>query len=106
MRVLNREEVQLIWKIDRGEVNHHLYTVVGGELRLVPAYFEIHGWAPGKAEAETPKFYDCFDRGGIFIGEFDDGTIVGASSVDPKPIGTFGDHVQLFSLHVSCFPFT
>jgi GNAT superfamily N-acetyltransferase len=101
VRVLNREELQLIWKIDRSEIHHHIYTVVDGELQLVPAYFDIPGWAPGKAEADTPKYCGCFDRGGIFIGEFDDDAIVGASSIDPKPIGTFGDHVQLFSLHVS-----
>jgi GNAT superfamily N-acetyltransferase len=101
MRVLNREELQLIWKIDRSEVHHHIYTVVDGELQLVPAYFEIPGWEPGKAEADTPKLYKCFDRGGIFIGEFDNDAIVGASSIDPKPIGTFSDHVQLLSLHMS-----
>jgi GNAT superfamily N-acetyltransferase len=93
--------VPLIWKIDRSEINHHIYTVVNGKLQLVPAYFEIPGWAPGKAESETLKFCQCFDRGGIFFGEFDDDAIAGVSSVDPKPIGTFDDHVQLFSLHVS-----
>lgn len=101
MRVLKRDELELIWKIDRGEVHHHIYTVVDGELQLVPAYFDIPGWEPGQAEADTPKFYECFDRGGIFIGEFDGDAIVGASSVDPKPIGTFSDHVQLLSLYVS-----
>ena len=41
MRLLTRDEVELIWTIDRSEVHHYTYEVREGELVRVPNYFEI-----------------------------------------------------------------
>jgi hypothetical protein len=43
MRSLTRDEVELIWTIDRSEVHHHTYEVSRGELVRTPNYFEIPG---------------------------------------------------------------
>jgi hypothetical protein len=40
-RVLTRDEIELIWTIDRSEVYDHIFEVVEGRLKLVPAHFEI-----------------------------------------------------------------
>jgi len=101
MRALTRDEIELIWTIDRSEVHHHIYKVVAGQLTLVPAYFEIPGWHPRMIEADTPKLHECFDRGGVFLGSFDGDTLIGVSVVDTKPVGSAGEHVQLLYLYVS-----
>jgi GNAT superfamily N-acetyltransferase len=52
-RALTRDEIDLIWTIDRSEVHHHIFNVVDGRLTLVPAYFEIPGWHPETIEADS-----------------------------------------------------
>ena len=95
IRALSRDEIEVIWTIDRSEVHHHIYNVVDGSLTLVPAYFEIPGWHPRMIESDRPRLYECFDRRGIFLGSFDGDTLIGVSVVDTKPVGSRGDHVQL-----------
>lgn len=70
-------------------------------MTLVPAYFEIPGWHPRTIESDTPKLYECFDRGGIFWGAFVGDALVGVSVVDTKPVGSGGDQRQLLFLYVS-----
>ena len=101
IRALSRDEIELIWTIDRSEVHHHIYSVVDGRLTLVPAYFEIPGWHPRMIESDRPRLCECFDRRGIFLGSFDGDTLIGVSVVDTKPVGSRGDHVQLLYLYVS-----
>lgn len=100
-RDLTRDEIDLVWTIDRSEVNHHIFKVVDGRLTLVPAYFEIPGWHPEMIETDTIKLSDCFDRGGIFRGAFDRDALIGVSVVDTKRIESAPDHLQLLYLYVS-----
>jgi GNAT superfamily N-acetyltransferase len=100
-RVLTRDEIELIWTIDRSEVHHHIFKVVEGRLTLVPAYFEIPGWHPKVIEADTIALRDCFDRGGIFRGAFAGDALIGVSVVDTKLIESAPDHLQLLYLYVS-----
>jgi GNAT superfamily N-acetyltransferase len=101
MRPLMRDEIETIWTIDRSEVHHQIYQMRDGQLVLTPAYFESHGWAPGQSEQDTPKLYACFDRGGAFVGMFDDRKLVGIAVVDTIPLGAVGDQLQLKYLYVS-----
>jgi GNAT superfamily N-acetyltransferase len=96
-----RDEIELIWTIDRSKVHHHIFKVVDGRLTLVPAYFEIPGWHPKVIEADTINLRDCFDRDGIFRGAFDGDALIGVSVVDTKLIESAPDHLQLLSLYVS-----
>jgi GNAT superfamily N-acetyltransferase len=100
-RALTRDEIDLIWTIDRSEVHHRIYKVVDGRLVLVDAYFEIPGWHPKTIESDTLKLRDCFDRGGIFRGAFDGDALIGVSVVDTKLIESAPDHLQLLYLYVS-----
>ena len=52
---LTRDEVELIWTIDRSEVHHHVYVLRDGQLVRTPNYFEIPGWRPDAMEQETAK---------------------------------------------------
>ena len=100
-RALTREEIDLIWTIDRSEVHHHIFKVVHGRLTLIPAYYEIPGWHPETIEADTIKLRDAFDRGGVFRGAFDGDALAGVSVVDAQRIGSAPDHLQLLYLYVS-----
>jgi GNAT superfamily N-acetyltransferase len=101
LRHLKREEIEAIWTIDRREVHHHIYTLQGGKLTRTPAYFEVPGWAPGQVENDTSLLYACFDRGGAFLGMFQENQLVGVAVVDTIPIGSQCDHLQLKYLYVS-----
>jgi predicted N-acetyltransferase YhbS len=101
LRRLRRDEVELIWTIDRSEVHHHIYEVHGGQLVRTPKYFEIPGWRPGALEEETPALLDCFDRGGTFLGTFDGQTLIGMSVLESTGIGLARDQMQLAYLYVT-----
>jgi predicted N-acetyltransferase YhbS len=99
-RALRRDEIALIWTIDRREVIHNIYVLRGGELVLRPEFFDMQGWPPGEAELYTPLLERCFERGGRFVGAFDGERLAGAVVVDTPRLGPAGDLVQLKMLHV------
>lgn len=101
MRPLARDEIAAIWTIDRSEVHHQVYRMQDGQLVLTPSYFEMNGWAPGQIEDDTPLLYQTYDRGGTFLGMFDNDLLVGVAVVDAVPLGVLGDQVQLKYLYVS-----
>ena len=101
MRPLTRDEVELIWTIDRSEVHHYTYEVREGELVRVPNYFEVPGWRPDAAANETPLLLDSFDRGGTFVGVFDAQALIGMSVLESAPVGRGQDQIQLAYLYVS-----
>jgi GNAT superfamily N-acetyltransferase len=100
-RVLARHEIERIWRIDRSEINHHIYTLRGGDLVRAPAYFELRGWPAEQVSEDTPRLYACFDRGGSFIGMFAGEELVGVAVVDTLPLGAELDQLQLKYLYVS-----
>src|SRR5215210_3092523 len=101
MRQLTRDQVELIWTIDRSEVHHYTYELRDGELVRIANYFEVPGWRPDAAANETPVLLDRFDRGGTFLGVFDADVLVGISVVESARVGGGGDQMQLASLYVS-----
>jgi predicted N-acetyltransferase YhbS len=101
MRLLTRDEISLIWTIDRSEVHHHIYEVRGGQLVRTPSYFEVPGWRPNAVEKETPVLLDCFDRGGTFLGVFDAEALVGMGVLESARVGRAGNQMQLAYLYVS-----
>jgi predicted N-acetyltransferase YhbS len=101
IRPLQREEISLIWQIDRREVIHNIYHLRDGELVLVPEYFDMQGWPPGEAEHYTPILMDCFDRGGTFWDALENGKLVGTGILESKFMGAKHDTLQLKFLHVS-----
>lgn len=101
LRLLKRDEVELIWTIDRSEVHHHVYELRGGQLVRTPKYFEIPGWRPDAVEKETPALLDSFDRGGTFLGVFDAETLIGIGVLESARVGRGRDRMQLAYLYVS-----
>lgn len=101
IRFLGRDEIPLIWQIDRREIIQNIYHLRDGKLVLVPEYFDMQGWPPGEAEQYTPILLDCFDRGGTFWGAFEDEKIIGTAILESRLIGKNHDTMQLKFLHVS-----
>jgi predicted N-acetyltransferase YhbS len=99
--LLHRDEIQLIWQIDRREVIENVYSLHDGKLVLKPDYFDVQGWPPGEAELYTPILLDCYERGGMFWGAFENDRLVGVAILESKFIGTQQDTLQLKFLHVS-----
>ena len=101
IRLLERDEIETVWSIDRREIIENIYYLENGELVLKDEYYDMQGWAPGESEQYTPILLDCFDRGGTFYGVFDDGQLVGAAVLESKFIGKNKDQLQLKFLQVS-----
>jgi hypothetical protein len=101
LRLLTRDEVELIWTIDRSEVHHHIYELREGQLVRTPKYFEIPRWRPDAVAKETPVLLDCFDRGGTFLGVFDGEALIGMGVVESARVGRASDQMQLAYLYVS-----
>ena len=101
MRLLRRDEIPLIWQIDRREIVERIYTLMNGELILKPDYFDIQGWPPGEAEQYTPILMDSYDRGGTFWGAFEKDMLVGVAILESKFIGSQEDTLQFKFLHIS-----
>jgi len=101
IRPLQRAEIPLIWQIDRREIVENIYHLDNGDLVLKPGYFDMQGWPPGEADLYTPILLDCYDRGGIFWGVFENEALVGVAILESEFIGTKHDTLQLKFLHVS-----
>ncbi len=101
LRQLNRNEVELLWAIDRPEVHHQLFRIKQDELTLVPAYFKIEGWNPSQTEAITASLYESFDAGGMFMGVFENEIPLGIAVSGPHRVGTKGECTKLDKLSVS-----
>ena len=100
-RALLRDEIALVWTIDRSEVVETVYQLKSGNLVLHPEHHDVRGWPPGEAEKYTPILLECFDRGGWFYGVFDDARLIGAVVLDNKFLGRHKDQLQMSFLHVS-----
>ena len=99
--ILQRDEISIIWQIDRREIIENIYVLENGKLVLQPDYYNMQGWPPGEAEHYTPILLDCYDRGGMFWGVFENDQLVGAAILENKFIGSQRDTLQLKFLHVS-----
>jgi predicted N-acetyltransferase YhbS len=101
LRLLQHDEIPLIWQIDRREVIDNVYYLRDGKLVLEPEHYDMQGWPPGEAEHYTPILLDCYDRGGTVWGAFENDILIGVAILESKLIGTQHDTLQLKFLHVS-----
>src|SRR5438067_5028410 len=99
-RLLRRDEIELIWTIDRREFIARTYRLQDGELVLVPHDFDVPGWDPENVRSTTPLLYECYDRGGTFFAAFDGDKLAGIAVLDTVWRGERHDLLQLEMLHV------
>jgi GNAT superfamily N-acetyltransferase len=99
-KVLSRDEIREIWRIDRSELIEAVYRLVGGTLICKPERHDVKGWPRGEAERYTPILEACYDCGGWFYGLFDDREPVGVAVLESRFIGKNRDQLQLRFLHI------
>lgn len=99
-RLLRRDEVELIWTIDRREFIARTYRVQAGKLVLIPHDFHVPGWHPDNVRTTTPWLYACHDRGGKFYAAFEGDQMVGVAALDTVWRGERHDLLQLEMMHV------
>lgn len=99
-RPLRRDEIELIWTIDRREFIAGLFHLEDGELVLIPQDIDVPGWRPDNVRTTTPLLYECYDRGGKFLAAFEGDQMVGVAVLDTVWRGERHDLLQLEMLHV------
>lgn len=101
IRELQQNELNLIWTIDRSEFIENVYRFRDGRLILEPHHFNVTGWLPDMPEQYKPILAECFERGGVFYGAFEDETLVGISVLDNAFLGLNKDQLQLKFLYTN-----
>ena len=99
-RPLRRDEIELIWTIDRREFIARTYRVEAGELILMRHDFDVPGWPADSVSTMTPLLYECHDRGGEFFAAFDGVQMAGVAVLDTVWRGQRHDLLQLGMLHI------
>ena len=100
-RLLERDEIPKVWRIDRREYIANIYRLQDGKLVLEPHNFDVPGWAPGQEQSQTPRLQAVVDRGGEAWAVFDGEAVVAAAVIDVRAVGIQKDLIQLGWLHVS-----
>ncbi len=101
IRQLERDEIEKVGTIDRGEWIDGVYYHQNGGLVLKPETHDVKGWGPGQMDSILPDLQACFGRGGLFWGAFDGDQLAGIAVLDSQFLGPEGDMLQLKFLHVS-----
>jgi predicted N-acetyltransferase YhbS len=99
-RTLRRDEIELIWTIDRREYIARTYRLQDGKLVLSPLDVDVPGWHPDTVRRTTPLLYECYDRGGKFFAAFDGEKLAGISVLDTVWRGKGQNLLQLEVMHV------
>ena len=99
-RPLRRDEIELIWTIDRREFIARTYRVQAGKLVLIPHDIDVPGWHPDTVRTMTPWLYECHDRGGKFFAAFEGDRLAGICALDTIWRGERRDLLQLEIMHV------
>jgi GNAT superfamily N-acetyltransferase len=100
VRERERDELRLIWTIDRREMIDGIYHHEKGKLILKPEHYDVKGWLPDMPEICGAELLECYDRNGTFYGAFDGNRLVGVAVLESEFIGRNKDQLQLKFLHV------
>jgi len=100
IRAVKRKEIDDIRNIDRSEIINQFYYYKNGKLVLKKKYYNISGWDPKDIDININNLYDLYDRGGFFLGLFQEKRIVGVIALECKFIGTNNDQLQVVFLHI------
>jgi len=100
-RQLERDEIPLFTHIDRTEFVSQIYEHKNGRLYKKKVDYEVPEWTAEQKEKFVQSIKALFDRGGIVMGAFDDGLLVGMATLDSRMMGSDGKQMNLNGLWVS-----
>jgi hypothetical protein len=98
--LLERDEIPLIWQIDRREVIDNIYYLREGKLVFESEHYDMQGWPPGEAEHYTPILLDCYDRADV-LGRL---RMCWSAHLFWKTTSSVPRHAATQNLHVSAMP--
>ncbi len=101
LRLLSRDEILEVRRLDRRERIDRVYHVESGELVLQPEVYDMQGWPPGAMNGIVRALQACHDGGGWILGAFVEERLVGIASLEPAPVASAPEQVQLSLLNVS-----
>jgi hypothetical protein len=97
-RVLTRAEIAQLAEIDRTESIDGIYYVRHGALVLEEEHWEVPDWSPAEKARRIAALQADYDRGCLFFGAFDGPTLAGMAVLDPQPLPTGDDRLNLAGL--------
>ena len=100
IRAVKRKEIDNIRNIDRSEIINQIYYHKNENLVLKKKYYNILGWDHNEIERNINNLYDLYDRGGSFLGLFQEERIVGVVALECNFIGSNNDQLQVVFLHI------
>lgn len=100
-RTLGEHEAELLRQIDRSELVEEVYSLRDGQLSLRPERWDMKGFPPGELDALVVRQHHIAADGGVLLGAFEGGQIVGFASVERKLRGRARDRVKMDVLFVS-----
>jgi GNAT superfamily N-acetyltransferase len=100
-RILSRAEIAKLAQIDRTEAIAGIYYVRQGSLVLEDEHWDVPDWRPAEKERRIAALQADYDGGYLFYGAFDGPCLVGMAVLDPHPLPTGADRLNLAGLWVS-----
>jgi GNAT superfamily N-acetyltransferase len=98
---LEAGEVDSIWSIDRTEKISALYYMQENQLTLKQECHNLQTWPLGEPETYAPLLQACHQRGGWFLGVYDNDRLVAVSVLESEFIRPLHDTLQLKFLQIS-----
>lgn len=99
-RELAIDELDAIWRIDRGEYIESIYRCSSGALSEETINLQLPGWPPRDREVYAPILRECCEHGGYFCGAFDQGRLVAVVVLGDRFLGGAQDQLQLKLMYV------
>ncbi|MFX0010302.1 MAG: GNAT family N-acetyltransferase [Candidatus Hermodarchaeota archaeon] len=100
IRLLERDEIEKVRKIDRSELIEQLYYYDHGKLNLKDVYIDDPGWTPSEIESHVRHLYKLYDSGGYLYGAFDGEKLTGIATLGKNFIGSAKNQLIVTFFHV------
>ncbi|MBU7012364.1 MAG: GNAT family N-acetyltransferase [Theionarchaea archaeon] len=101
IRKMENHEINEIRNIDRSEIIEAIYYFKNKTIVKKPEFYDIRGWNENELSKSLEKLRNLYEKGGTFLGVFENEQLVGVGVLETKFIGSTHDTLQLAFLHVS-----
>lgn len=99
-QTLSRSEIARLAEIDRTESIDGIYYVRQGALVLEEEHWDVPDWSQAEKQRRMAALEADYDRGCLFFGALDGPCLAGMAVLDPHPLPTGVDRLNLSGLWV------
>jgi predicted N-acetyltransferase YhbS len=100
IRLLERDEIEKVRKIDRSELVEQLYYYDHGKLNIKDVFINDPGWTPSEIESHAKHLYKLYDSGGYLYGAFEGDKLAGIATLGKYFIGSAKNQLIVTFFHV------